>query len=155
MFRKFNKIKYLQIGASIVTAIFLLVVLAGLGAMMVSFFAVQQQSSALDVLGSRAYRAARAGIEWGAYNVSITPAGNLWAGCAGFPGPAPGPVLFAAGALGEDLAPFAANMTCTAASAVEAGNTIWIYNLSSTSTAGGVPGNVDYVERRVTVTLGP
>lgn len=143
----------LQKGVSIVTAIFLLVVLGGLGAIMVNFFAVQQQTSALDVLGSRAYRAARAGIEWGAYNVFITPAGTLWAGCAGFPGPAPGPALFAAGTLAADMAPFAVNLTCTATSTVAAGVTVWIYNLTSTATTGGVPGNTGYVERQVTVTL--
>lgn len=154
MFHKFNKIKYLQKGVSIVTAIFLLVVLAGLGAMMVSFFVVQQQSSALDVTGSRAYRAARAGIEWGAYNVSVTPVGTLWAGCAAFPGPVPGPALFAAGTLAADLAPFGVNMACAAASAVEAGVTIHVYNLTSTSTAGGAPGGIDYVERQVTVRMG-
>lgn len=150
MFRKFNKIKYLQKGASIVTAIFLLVVLAGLGAMMVSFFVVQQQSSALDVTGSRAYRAARAGIEWGAYNINVlTPPNTLWAGCAAIPAP-----LFAAGALAADLAPFTVNLVCNPpVSAVEAGSTIWIYNLTSTASAGGAPGGADYVERQVTVRI--
>lgn len=54
-------------GFGIVTAVFLLVVLAGLGVAMVSFFSVQQTASALDVQGARAYQAARAGIEWGLY----------------------------------------------------------------------------------------
>ena len=54
----------MQKGFSLITAIFLLVVLGGLGAVMMTFFSAQQQSSAQDVLGSRAYPAARAGIEW-------------------------------------------------------------------------------------------
>jgi MSHA biogenesis protein MshP len=54
-------------GVGLVTAIFLLVVLAGLGVAMVSLFTSQQQSSALDVQGARAYQAARAGIEWGLF----------------------------------------------------------------------------------------
>jgi len=54
-------------GFGIVTAVFLLVVLAGLGVAMVSFFSVQQTVSALDIQGARAYQAARAGIEWGLY----------------------------------------------------------------------------------------
>jgi MSHA biogenesis protein MshP len=149
IFHKFNKIKHLQKGASIVTAIFLLVVLAGLGAMMVNFFVVQQQTSGLDVQGSRAYRAARAGIEWGAFNVFNTP-GALWGGCAGFPGPAPGPVLFAPGTLAADLAPFTVNMTCAVTPAVEAAGPIWIYTLTATANAGGAPGGTDYVERQVT-----
>jgi MSHA biogenesis protein MshP len=54
-------------GAGLVTAIFLLVVLAALGVAMVSIFNAQQSSSALDVQGARAYQAARAGIEWGLF----------------------------------------------------------------------------------------
>lgn len=54
-------------GIAIVTAIFILVVLAGLGAFIVSIFASQQLGSALDVQGVQAYQAARAGLEWGMY----------------------------------------------------------------------------------------
>lgn len=54
-------------GVGLVTAIFLLVVLAGLGVAMVTIFNAQQQSSSLDVQGARAYQAARAGIEWGLF----------------------------------------------------------------------------------------
>ena len=54
-------------GIGLVTAIFLLVVLAGLGVAMVTIFTSQQQSSSLDVQGARAYQAARAGIEWGLF----------------------------------------------------------------------------------------
>lgn len=56
-----------QSGLGLVTAIFLLVVLAGLGAASVSLFTSQQASSNLDVEGAKAYQAARAGIEWGLY----------------------------------------------------------------------------------------
>ena len=56
----------MQKGFSLVTAIFLLVVLATLGTLMVTFFSAQQQSSALDVMGTRAYQAARVGVEWAA-----------------------------------------------------------------------------------------
>ncbi len=54
-------------GAGLVTAIFLLVVLAGLGVALVSVFTSQQASSTLDEQGARAYQAARAGIEWGLF----------------------------------------------------------------------------------------
>jgi MSHA biogenesis protein MshP len=54
-------------GVALVTAIFLLVVLAGLGVAAVRIFTAQQSSSTLDVEGARAYQAARAGIEWGLY----------------------------------------------------------------------------------------
>jgi MSHA biogenesis protein MshP len=54
-------------GFAIVTAIFLLVILAALGVGMLVFSKAQQTTSAYDVQGSRAYQAARAGIEWALY----------------------------------------------------------------------------------------
>lgn len=54
-------------GVGLVTAIFLLVVLAGLAVAMVALSTSQQASSTLDEQGARAYQAARAGIEWGLY----------------------------------------------------------------------------------------
>ncbi len=54
-----------QSGFAAIAAIFVLVVLAALGAFMVTSSNTQQLTSALDVQGSRAYWAARAGLEWG------------------------------------------------------------------------------------------
>jgi MSHA biogenesis protein MshP len=59
-------------GFALVSAIFLLVVIAALGVFAVTISTTQQQSSAMDALGSRAYQAAKAGIEWGIYQVSNT-----------------------------------------------------------------------------------
>ena len=56
-----------QAGVGLVTAIFLLVVIAGLAAALVTIFTSQQASSQLDQQGTRAYQAARAGIEWGLF----------------------------------------------------------------------------------------
>ena len=67
----------MQRGFTIVTAIFMLVVMTLLAAAMVSFSTSQQMGSAADVLGTRAYLAARAGIEWGLYQVQATPAYNF------------------------------------------------------------------------------
>jgi MSHA biogenesis protein MshP len=61
-------------GFAIVSAIFILVVLAALGAFIVNISTNQQIGSAIDVLGVRAYQAARAGIEWGLYRVQSTAA---------------------------------------------------------------------------------
>lgn len=51
-------------GVAVISAIFLLVVLAALGAFMVTFSNTQQLTSAQDVRGTQAYWAARAGLEW-------------------------------------------------------------------------------------------
>ena len=75
-------------GIGIVTAIFLLVVLAGLGVAMVSLMTSQQASAAQDQQGARAYQSARAGIEWALYialrsNTPATPAASLSSCTAG------------------------------------------------------------------------
>lgn len=54
-------------GVAIVTAIFLLVVLAGLAVAVVSLTGTQQVTRTQDELGARAYQAARAGMEWALY----------------------------------------------------------------------------------------
>jgi len=54
-------------GIGLVTAIFVLVVLAGLGVAMVSFTTAQQATVSMDIQGERAVQSARAGIEWALY----------------------------------------------------------------------------------------
>jgi MSHA biogenesis protein MshP len=54
-------------GFGLVSAIFLLVILAALGVAMMSFSAAQHAGSAMEAQQARAYQAARAGIEWGLY----------------------------------------------------------------------------------------
>ena len=57
-----------------VAAIFILVILAGLGAFVVSVSTTQNVTLAQDVQGARAYQAARAGIEVGIANwLSVSP----------------------------------------------------------------------------------
>lgn len=64
-------------GFSIVTAIFLLVILAALGAFMLNVSSGQHLALAKDVDGSRAVQAARLGAEWGAYQVLRNPSGTF------------------------------------------------------------------------------
>jgi MSHA biogenesis protein MshP len=90
-------------GVGIVTAIFLLVVLAGLGVALVTVFTAQQTSTALDEQGARAYQAARAGIEWGLFRQMRNPADP----CAG---PA-SPATFALPA-GTSLSAFTVTVVC-------------------------------------------
>ena len=126
-----------QAGFAIVAAIFLIVVLAALGAFMVTFSTVQQTTSALDLQGSRAYHAARTGIEWGAYQALRN------ASCAASATITPG----------GTLAGFNVVINCTAFSATEAGSTVNLYQLTSTASQG-VLGNPTYVERQLQATVG-
>lgn len=141
----------LQKGFSIITAIFLLVVLSFLGIAMVSFSTSQHQSSAMDVMGSRAYQAARAGIEWQAHYVvnSVSNAAAAVPQCA-----ATTPL----GVLGGTLVPFTVSVHCQPASYVEGASTIWIYDVSAVACTeavcpSAVPG-ANYVERIISVKMG-
>jgi MSHA biogenesis protein MshP len=135
----------IQRGFSLVTAIFLLVVLSFLGVAMVTLSTTQHQGEALDVMGARAYQAARAGIEWAAFNVASSPLNSATpAACA---------TTFTK-TLGATLAPFTVAVTCTATSYTEGGSTIWIYDVTSTATAGSTSVDSDYVQRVVSAKMG-
>lgn len=125
-----------QRGFSLVSAIFLLVVIAALGTFAVTISTTQHQSAALDVMGARAYQAARAGIEWGAYQA-------LQASSC----PAVTPL-----ALPGTLSGFNVNVQCMSTAHSEAAATITIYQLTSTATQGTVA-TPDYVERQMAVTI--
>ncbi|MFS2135067.1 agglutinin biogenesis protein MshP [Duganella sp. Dugasp56] len=92
-------------GVALVTAIFLLVVLAGLAVAVVSLTASQQNSSVQDVQGQRAYQSAKAGIEWALYTALQTPTGLGF--CAA-------PVTFSM-PTNTTLSAFTVTVTCSAA----------------------------------------
>jgi MSHA biogenesis protein MshP len=129
----------LQQGFSLVTAIFLLVILSALGVFIVRVGSMQHMGLAYDVQGSRAYQAARAGIEWGLYQ-------SLQGGaCAGT-------TSFVPGAISE----YTVTVNCAATTADEVGTTVNVYALTATAcnqpSAGACPGTVgnNYVERQIT-----
>ncbi len=138
-----------QRGFSLVSAIFLLVVLAALGAAMVTLSTSQNQGFSMDVMGSRAYQAANAGIEWAAYNIASSPGVGIASAVIASPGIGP---------LGGNLAPFTvvAGYSAVAQSdAAVAGAgvvTWWSYTIAA-SAAFGVPGTPDYVERVINAKL--
>ncbi|MCC7546775.1 MAG: agglutinin biogenesis protein MshP [Burkholderiales bacterium] len=135
-----------QRGFSIVSALFILVVLAALAAGLVNVSVMQHSGAALDLQGVRAYQAARAGIEWGVYRI-LDPEGTpgiTLPSCWGAP---------EALALAQDLAPMAVSVTCTGPSATtELDRTIGVYRLSATATFG-TPQTANHVSRTVEVTV--
>jgi len=151
-----------QRGFSIVTAIFLIVVLAALGVFIVSVTGIQQSSLALDVQGVRAYQAARAGIEWGAYQV-LDPNNTLNPGSCSpvvLPGcPATNPTNIAT--LAGSLSPFTVTVSCAATSTTEGNREVRVFEIVATAcnqpTGGSCPNTgtpeAGYVDRRITATL--
>ena len=134
-------------GFSLVSAIFLLVVLAALGIFMLSIYTTQRTVATQDVRGVLAYQAAKTGIEWATYQI-LTPenaavVNTVFAGCTnGMTPPAP------QGALSG----FVISVDCQLSTATEAGNTIRVYQLSSTASSGSAPSS-DFVERRITASI--
>jgi MSHA biogenesis protein MshP len=126
-------------GFSVITAIFLLVVMASLGAAMLTFSSVQQATGALDLQGIRAYQAARAGVEFGVYKVlrpGVASCGSTTLTLSG------------------SLAAFTNSVDCSASVVyTEGSNTVTVYSLTSTAKSQGVPGSANYVERRLTVSV--
>ena len=153
-------------GFAIVSAMFILVVLAALGAFILNISTNQQIGSALDLQGVRAYQAARSGLDWGMFQVESTPAYNFSYGAVaasaavGAANPngracpvSPTSFVPAAGT----LAGFTVTVTC--AVVVDANNGPTVFLLTSTAcnqpNAGACPnilnpGNL-YVERQLTV----
>jgi MSHA biogenesis protein MshP len=138
-------------GFSLVSAIFLLVVIAALGTFAVTLSTAQQQSAALDVLGARAYQAARTGIEWGAYQIIQSDvAASGFAGACQTGGVLPQP-----GALPGTLSGFGVSVGCSASAHSEVAATVTMYRLTSTASTGAPAGAPDYVERQVQAIIAP
>lgn len=136
-------------GFALPSAIFLLVILAGLAAFLVNISMTQSAMSTQDVQGARAYQAARAGVEWGLYqvldptNATVVP-----------PGDAAWPNMPACVAGNIVIEGFNVAVQCRASNYFEAGTNrqIRVYQLQATAAAGAF-GTPTYVEREVAATV--
>lgn len=136
----------LQRGFTAISAIVILVVLVALGAFIVSVSTSQQTGSAQDVLGVRAYEAARSGIEWGLYQQLRNGSCN---GATSFVPPAP------------TLAGYTVTVSCAATPGTNGGPvTYTVVSTACSQPAGAAPGTCPnptpgqrYVERRLDVSF--
>jgi MSHA biogenesis protein MshP len=138
---KLVKIKPLQQGFLVPASIFLLVILAGLGAYALNITSLQQATSTQDVQGARAYQIARAGVEWATYQV-LSPGSTALANCPTSPS-----IL--------NIEGFTVSVSCTRyANTYEQGtdHTIAMYEVTATANFG-TSGTANYIERQVQVTL--
>jgi MSHA biogenesis protein MshP len=147
-FREFAVPRRLR-GFSLVTALFLLIVLAGLGVFVVTVSGLQQTSQALDVDGARAYAAAQAGIEWGLHRV-LDP-GDADPGLAAMPPQPPGCFATTAVPLGSEFAGLSLNVACSAATTTEVNRNLVVYTITATAVAG--TGTAYATKRVVTATV--
>jgi len=121
-------------GFSLVSAIFLLVVLAGLGVFAVRINVLQQQTVTASLRGSQAFHAARSGIAWAAYRAlsadscsAPTSTLNLTEGAT---------------------AGFRVTVNCSQSTHTEGTSTLCVFVLDVRAEAGAY-GGPDYVSRRV------
>lgn len=128
-------------GFAAIVAVFVLVVLAGLAVVLVTIFGAQQRGQAFDALGIQAYRSAKAGIEFGAYQAQRN-----------------GSCTATSFALAGALSRFSVQVACTSTVHTEAvaGNAITVYQITATAcNRPSCPGTADasYVERQLRVTV--
>lgn len=150
-------------GFAILSAIFILVVLAALAAFMVSISTSQQVGSALDVQGVRAYQAARAGIEWGLYKVQSTAGYNFgYASTDPNQRRCPGDGFASTDSFNPGaatLSGFRVTVTCKAETDGSSGPTVFklVATACNQPNGGACPNTTDpgsfYIERRLEVTL--
>lgn len=136
-------------GFALPSAIFLLVILASLAAFMVNISTTQSVTSAQDVQGAKAYQAARAGVEWGLYQVLdplnatvVAPGTPAW---PNMPGCSTG---------GLSIEGFNVTVRCESSDYFEAGQSrrIRVYRLVATANSG-VVGTPAFIEREVAATV--
>lgn len=126
-----------QSGVSLITAIFLLLLMAALASAMVSLVTGEHINLASDIGGARAYQAARAGAEWGMYQLDPNGQSATLPNCVdGTPA----------------IPDHTVTVTCTSSSYNEAGRQIRIYRISSV--ARPVNSRAPGIERMVEVTIG-
>lgn len=143
-------------GIAAITAIAILVVLALFGTFIVSVSGIQERQLALDILGSRAYQAARSGIEWIAFQIHNPENTNPPAGPATVPYACVASTNISG--LGADLAGYTVTVTCSSNAYTEFGNTVRVYQVTATAcnipSAGACPNNAttspSYAERQIT-----
>jgi len=126
-----------QRGFSLIAVIFMIVVLAALGAFAVNISLSQQQTGNLSLLEARAASAAQAGIEYEAYMVRAAPSN-----CA------TNTLTLSAGA----LAGFRVTVTCIQGMHPVTAGTDYSYALSA-SASTGVYGTPDFVSRTASLTV--
>jgi len=144
-----STIRHSQHGFAMAAAIFILVLLATLALAITMLTTQTQTEHARDMLGSRAYQAARAGLDWAAYQVLDPLNTTATSGTANMPN-CPGvagnvcPTAGAPSASSMPTTPFgstvlsgiAVTLACSCADFTEEGRNVRVYQLRATASSG-------------------
>ena len=132
------RIKVRQSGFTLVTALFLLIVVSLLSVYLINFRNVQQSTVVFGQQGARAMQAAHTGIEWGIYESVVN--GN----CVLIP------IVFTAS--GTALSAYNISVSCSSSAHTEGAVLITTYRLTSTAQTGTY-GTLDFVFRSMQATV--
>lgn len=133
-----------QRGISIFLALFVLVVLAALGAYMLTIGGVQQLTGTLSAQGSRAVFAAQSGMEWAIYDAVHNNGASLSCGSP----PHPAFVLSGGAASGFQVQV----VDCTRATVDEGGTSYNVYRITVRASKGS-PNALGYASRTIRATI--
>jgi MSHA biogenesis protein MshP len=134
-------------GFAIATAVFIIVILAALAVSITILTTQSQAGLARDMQGSRTYQAARAGLEWGAYQVldpSNTTATSGSANLPNCPGASGASCPVSTTSTSVPTGPFAGTvlagntvtLQCSCADFTESGRNVRVFQLKSTAAFG-------------------
>ena len=132
-------------GSALISAIFLIVVLAALGASMASLSNVEHDTAGKSLLSAQAYQSAKTGLDWGIQRVISEPSGTAPARCTAIG--TGGATQFSPSGSGFG----GALVTVTCESSIHGAGNI-VYYLTSVATIG-TAGNLGYAERRMEATV--
>ncbi|MCZ6772077.1 MAG: pilus assembly protein MshP [Proteobacteria bacterium] len=135
-------IKQYQSGFALVTAIFLIVVLALLAGFIATIGSVQKTTSVFALVGSRAQFAAISGVEWGVHHVL-----NFSGGPACFASPTT--FAISGGASGN----FDVTLTCAEVTITEGASPSYLVFDIEAIAQFGTSGQEDYFSRRITASV--
>jgi MSHA biogenesis protein MshP len=126
-----------QHGFSLVSAIFILVVMSAAGVAMINLVGAERRTSTFALQGTRAYNAARSGVEWAVAKIAADPS------------TCPAAVF----ALSEGgLNGFSVQVTCSSSSHVENTVTTNVFRIIALAEYSSF-GDPDYVSRRLEATV--
>lgn len=127
-------------GFALVSAIFILVVLALAATLMINIAQSTSNTTTWGLNGARAYFAANTGVEWGAMQIVKDPSGCF----------SPNPATLNLSQAG--LAGFSVNIACTMASYTENDQAVDIFTVTATASQNTI-GTADYVRRTIETTV--
>ena len=142
-------------GFMLMAALFLIVTLAAIGMYLVTVSTGQIEAASQDEQGARAYQAARAGIDWGAFQVLRNSTGTFAATTC----TAGGSQTLTLGTLGapSGASPFRSTVACSHSTEPEDNSTVDIYVLVATgcnrAACPATTPDSTYVERQLQLIL--